>query len=856
MKSLDKITPATFDPVLFDLFRDRCEKKTRFGKVFNVVVLLSCNLMKFSDSLKMLVLKIKSGAFLKDISSRPIVVSAEQKREPWQKKVTEISTKHNGSKILIVAELSIPQCKHYRVDQKVSILKKMGRKVTVISFTDIASCYREIPLVSMVIFYRTPLVEAVQGYIDECQRLGIPTVFDIDDLVFDIGEYQKHPVFNEMSLAEKDEFLNGGRLYQDCLSACDYGIASTRILADYMKRYTKGSVFTYENALGQANIDLVEKFIQRPKLLDITIGYGSGTTSHDEDFALIVPVLLNILDVFPNVRVVVHGYVDIGDTFDAYHDRVFQIPFLAADDYLRSIALFSINIVPLVKSIFNDAKSNIKYLEASLLAVPTVASPAAAFREVINHGVDGYLAETQEEWLAALTALIENEEARKDIGLNAKKKVMELYGSANMTNQLKGIVESVSCKSLLSKEKKKTLVVVNDLYAPYSFGGATIVAEQLVKHLSDRWEIVVVTCNTQQQSFDNSVLRYEHDGIPVYSITTKRHQKDPKDYRGKEVAEVFGRILENIRADVVHFHSIQTLGCDLLLSCKKLGIPTVLTLHDAWWLCERQFMIKSDNTFCSQQVIDLPQCARCTEDAANTYQHFFYFQDLLGSVDLLLAPSDFQRKFYKDNLSGNIAVKVNKNGILLPKSFNHHSRKADGKIRMAYLGGGAAPHKGYYYLQEIFKKIKNTNHELVIVDIHQHLGSTGIIKEEWELHGTLCVVPPFTASTIDNFYQDIDVLLFPSLGYESFGLTVREALARDVWVIANDIGGIQGEIKEGVNGNLLEVGDQDGFCRAIGKLLEMPDSLVDYVNIDKDEIRSFAEQADELDFYLNEVVSV
>ena len=49
--------------------------------------------------------------------------------------------------------------------------------------------------------------------------------------------------------------------------------------------------------------------------------------------------------------------------------------------------------------------------------------------------------------------------------------------------------------------------------------------------------------------------------------------------------------------------------------------------------------------------------------------------------------------------------------------------------------------------------------------------------------------PAYRQDEMDAFFSAIDVLLFPSQWKESFGLTVREALARDVWVIATDCGG-------------------------------------------------------------------
>jgi len=57
------------------------------------------------------------------------------------------------------------------------------------------------------------------------------------------------------------------------------------------------------------------------------------------------------------------------------------------------------------------------------------------------------------------------------------------------------------------------------------------------------------------------------------------------------------------------------------------------------------------------------------------------------------------------------------------------------------------------------------------------------------VRGKLSIVPAYTQDGMDDFFAGIDVLLFPSQWKKSFGLTVRVALARDVWVIATEGGG-------------------------------------------------------------------
>jgi glycosyltransferase involved in cell wall biosynthesis len=59
-------------------------------------------------------------------------------------------------------------------------------------------------------------------------------------------------------------------------------------------------------------------------------------------------------------------------------------------------------LVPLVQSEFTDCKSEIKYVEASFVGTPVVASPTKIYRQLIEDGVDGFLARTG-EWAAQVS---------------------------------------------------------------------------------------------------------------------------------------------------------------------------------------------------------------------------------------------------------------------------------------------------------------------------------------------------------------------------------------------------------------------------------------------------------------------
>ena len=91
----------------------------------------------------------------------------------------------------------------------------------------------------------------------------------------------------------------------------------------------------------------------------------------------------------------------------------------------KIIPSIDINLAPLEESIFNEAKSENKWVEAALCKVVTVASNFGAFKTCITDGVDGLLCDTQDDWYNKLNQAIKDKEFRKKIAENAYKNVIK-----------------------------------------------------------------------------------------------------------------------------------------------------------------------------------------------------------------------------------------------------------------------------------------------------------------------------------------------------------------------------------------------------------------------------------------------
>jgi len=799
--------------------------------------------------------RVKNYLYKKSDESEHI----NHKPMPWDKTLSNslpISDKY----ILIIAELSIPQCKKYRVDQKVEMLEHLGYDVSVVSWNDYFEAKNRLQLASLVIFYRVPAFDLVLELFNEARRLNLTTLYDVDDLIFDKEELKKNKNNKKLDDKVQKEIYDGADLYRLALSNCDHAIASTRVLGQYMAKHINGKVFVLPNCIDEELLSFVDSNKHGVDKKSIKIVYGSGTSTHDEDFLEASNALLKILKRYPQVELVIHGILNLPKSFDAFEKQIKKIPIMSAREYYSALNSYDINIAPLEKSIFNDAKSNIKFLEASIFKLPTVASTAYEFQDVIENGKNGFVCENEDEWIRALESLILDDKLRESMGRNAFETVMKRYKIENVAQQhMKPILD----KFLPSSKQKKSsqILMVNILFQPISFGGATIVVEELARYINSHndKDITVFTgfWDSQNRNMNHhDIVRYESNGLPIIGVKFPQPMTKTLEYKNDKMKEQFIEVLKSTRPNLVHFHSIQQLSASLAQACIELNIPYVITLHDMWWLCEKQFMIMEDGNYCNQEKIDLDWCmTHCSTDKVFTKDRFGYLQDILNRAALLISPSKFQEEMYLLDYISNKNIAVNKNGILLPAN-NYKKSKNEKVIRFAYMGGKAI-HKGYFWLKEIFEEIKESNYKLVLVDLNRKLGANSIEESEWDISGELEISSgyEYSQSGLDEFFKDIDVLLFPSQWRESFGLTVREALVRDVWVITTDAGGVVEDIVEGENGNIVDMDDKEKFKSLIIKFLKAPSFFAHYQNPHKSAIRNFEEQAEELAKYYEIVLS-
>jgi glycosyltransferase involved in cell wall biosynthesis len=750
--------------------------------------------------------------------------------------------------VLIIAELSVPQCAKYRVWQKQEHFARLGIPCRVVNWRDTADCFAAAATATQVILYRVPgspdmlaLIETLRGY-------GLPFAWEVDDLIFDEALYRQNSNLAGLDADLRRDLLEGVALYRRALQASGRGIASTPHLADAMRAACIADVAVVENALDQETLDLAARIRQSRVPHDsVVITYGSGTKTHDTDFRQAAPALLRILQTHPTARLRLIGDLNPPPSFDAVAaqiERILPVPYAR---YLALLGESDISLAPLEPTVFNDAKSNIKFLEAAILGLPSVCSPRAHFTAVMRDGENGFLAETENAWFAALDRLIADATLRARLGETARRDALARYApDAIARDQVGTLFVPPSPRA----PGNLRVLVANVFFAPRSYGGATIVVEEMVRRLHARADTEVFVATSLDPDAFQAMTRAVQDGVTIFRLPVIEGDVIT-DYDDPVAGEAFGAVLDAVRPDVVHLHAVQMLSGRLADACRARGVRYVITLHDPWWLCARQFMVRPDHTYCFQRRIDLRVCESCVQGARHIRQRAAQLRDALDGAALLISPSEAHRGLYLAQGIAPDRIVVAPNGVRLPD--RPPARTPANHLRFGFVGG-REPVKGSALVQDAFKALTRSDWELILVDHTLNLGFSSIDASHWRMGGTVRIVPAYAQDTMEDFFAGIDVLLFPSQWKESFGLTVREALARDVWVITTDGGGPADAVRDGVNGTIIPLdGQHAGLQRAVEALLDSPDRVRGFRNPYKQEIIGYEAQAVHLHGLLEQV---
>ena len=238
-------------------------------------------------------------------------------------------------------------------------------------------------------------------------------IFDFDDSIW---------LQNVSAVNKQFSILKDAAKTKKIIQLADLVFAGNNYLAEYAKEFNRNVVII------PTTIDTdLYKPVERFPNEKICIGW-SGSVTTIEHMETKINALGEIKRRFGG-RVY---FKILGD--GNYYSNVLETKGLPwkKETEIEDMAEFDIGIMPLPDTEWAKGKCGLKGLQYMALGIPTIMSPVGVNTEIINDGKNGFLADSDDEWIEKLSLLINSMELRKALGNSGRCTVEEKYSvSAN-----------------------------------------------------------------------------------------------------------------------------------------------------------------------------------------------------------------------------------------------------------------------------------------------------------------------------------------------------------------------------------------------------------------------------------------
>jgi glycosyltransferase involved in cell wall biosynthesis len=322
---------------------------------------------------------------------------------PWERPLTaRLADLRPGTlRVAYVYERAEPGTFRYRCYNMAQAINQADSDTSASYFflQDLLAIDRLSDYADVLVLVRVRYDSDVERLIRSFRLANKPVLYDIDDHIFTLEA-------TPLLVASLDQGLTRfgrvekwvgvvGRI-RHSLQEVDGIITTTEFLADKLREQFDVPVSVIPNFLNTEQWEYSKALRAsrvQPAADAPVIGYFSGSASHNRDYQIAEEGLAHILDLYPQARLRIAGYLEPPASLDRFAHRIDRLPFMDFLGLQKAISEVSLNLSPLQHNAFSYSKSELKYFEAAAAGVLTVASPAPVFVEAITHNHNGYLAD-------------------------------------------------------------------------------------------------------------------------------------------------------------------------------------------------------------------------------------------------------------------------------------------------------------------------------------------------------------------------------------------------------------------------------------------------------------------------------
>ncbi|MAG57808.1 MAG: hypothetical protein CMJ83_16100 [Planctomycetes bacterium] len=392
------------------------------------------------------------------------------------------------------------------------------------------------------------------------------------------------------------------------------------------------------------------------------------------------------------------------------------------------------------------------------------------------------------------------------------------------------------------------ILYVIHAWPPEGKGGTEAHAHQVGQGLAARGHQIGVFARTGRPDRPEYEVTTGWEGplsITRVNNTFRDTPSFPWVYKNARIHTALEAELSEFKPDLVHVHHLTGLTTTIIEAVKSRGIPLVMTLHDFWTICPRGQRVTRDLELCED--VDRHRCYGCL---GGLWPHIFHAREseptivdvrgrlspkvlaewdrhmayVLNLCDVLIAPSAFHRERMLD-------FPIDPDRIIsLPHGQDH--APFDGQLRepkvvqrIGYIGS-VIPVKGAHLLLEAFKGLDRGELELHIhgemPPFHDDTTYGDRLRDMARGMRNVVFHEAYEAEEVPSILANLDLLIVPSLWWETFCLTAREGMLAGVPVIVSD----HGALREALDG------ERDGLFFRVGDVEDLRDKIELVINDD------------------------
>jgi glycosyltransferase involved in cell wall biosynthesis len=169
----------------------------------------------------------------------------------------------------------------------------------------------------------------------------------------------------------------------------------------------------------------------------VTVGW-TGSSSTNRYLNELLPILAELAG---TIRLKIITDSTVGLDFARLGPVPHEVVRWSPENEVLEAATFEIGVMPLPNNPWTRGKCGFKALQYMGLGLPAVCSPVGVNRDIIRHGVTGFLPSSVDEWQSILGQLARDAGLRTLVGRAGRRRVEEAYSTAAMGPRLVELLE-------------------------------------------------------------------------------------------------------------------------------------------------------------------------------------------------------------------------------------------------------------------------------------------------------------------------------------------------------------------------------------------------------------------------------